>query len=306
MEKTIGFIGLGIMGKPMARNLIRANYSLMVHDLNRSAVDELVQLGASAASSAKEVAENCKVIITMLPKGQHVKMVALGSNGIIEGAQPGTIVIDMSSITPAESIDIAKGLAEHKIEMLDAPVSGGEPKAIDGTLAIMVGGNQTVFESVRNVLDAMGASVTLVGGTGCGSTAKLANQIIVNLNIAAMSEALVLAAKAGINIEKMYEAIRGGLAGSTVLDAKVPMILERNFNPGGKIAINMKDITNVIATSHDLDVPLPLTSQLLEIFHALKADGKVNLDHSGIIQFYEKVANVTVNRTNEKLVAKKG
>ncbi|TGA99888.1 2-hydroxy-3-oxopropionate reductase [Sporolactobacillus shoreae] len=306
MESNIGFIGLGIMGKPMALNLIRANYSLVVFDINQSAVDELVQAGATSAGTAKEVAESCEVIITMLPKGQHVKQVTFGSEGIVSGAHKGTVVIDMSSVTPADSREIAKGLAEHKIEMLDAPVSGGEPKAIDGTLAIMVGGKQVVFESVNNVLHAMGTSVTLVGDHGCGSTAKLANQIIVNLNIAAVSEALVLAAKAGIDIEKMYQAIRGGLAGSTVMDAKVPMILDRNFEPGGKIAINLKDITNVIATSHDLDVPLPLTSQLLEIFHALKADGKINLDHSSIVQFYEKMANVTVNRSNEKIEVKKG
>jgi 2-hydroxy-3-oxopropionate reductase len=192
------------------------------------------------------------------------------------------------------SREIASELAKKGIEMLDAPVSGGEPKAIDGSLAIMVGGKEEVFESVKDVLYCMGKDVTLVGGNGCGTTAKLANQVIVNLNIAAMSEALVLAAKAGIDIQKMYQAIRGGLAGSAVLDAKVPLILERNFVAGGRIDINLKDITNVMETAHEIGVPLPLTSQLLEILHALKIDGKASHDHGGIVQYYEKLANVEV------------
>lgn len=180
--------------------------------------------------------------------------------------------------------------------MLDAPVSGGEPKAIDGTLSIMVGGKDDVFETVRPLLEVIGASITLVGKNGSGVTAKLANQIIVNLNIAAMSEALTLAAKAGIDVEKMYQAIRGGLAGSAVLDAKVPLILERNFVAGGRIDINLKDMTNVMETAHEIGVPLPLSSQLVEIFHALKIDGKAADDHGGIIQYYEKLAHVEVRK----------
>lgn len=202
----------------------------------------------------------------------------------------------MSSISPVDSIEIAKECEKKGVHMIDAPVSGGEPKAIDGTLSIMAGGKEDVFESVLDVLQAVGKDIVLVGNHGSGVTAKLANQIIVNLNIAAMSEALVLAAKAGIDIDKMYQAIRGGLAGSAVLDAKVPLILDRNFKPGGTIAINMKDITNVMQTAHNLDVPLPLSSHLLEIFHALKADGKVMDDHGGIVQYYEKLANVEVKR----------
>jgi 2-hydroxy-3-oxopropionate reductase len=202
----------------------------------------------------------------------------------------------MSSITPVATKEIAAELSKKGIEMLDAPVSGGEPKAIDGTLSIMVGGKEEVFESVKEVLHAMGKDIILVGGNGCGVTAKLANQVIVNLNIAAMSEALVLAAKAGINVEKMYQAIRGGLAGSTVLDAKVPLILDRNFKPGGRIDINLKDITNVMETAHGIGVPLPLSSQLLEIMHALKVDGKAGDDHGGIVQYYEKLAQVEVRK----------
>jgi 2-hydroxy-3-oxopropionate reductase len=296
MKKNIGFIGLGIMGRPMTLNLMKAGYHLTVYDVNQDAVNSLVRSGAAAAASPKEVGENSDIIFTMVPNSQHVKEVVLGENGIIKGAKPGTVIVDMSSITPVASKEIASEAAKAGLDMLDAPVSGGESKAIDGTLAIMAGGKEEVFESVKDVLYCMGKDVTLVGGNGCGTTAKLANQIIVNLNIAAMSEALVLAAKAGIDIEKMYQAIRGGLAGSAVLDAKVPMILERNFVAGGRIDINLKDITNVMETAHEIGVPLPLSSQLLEIFHALKVDGKASHDHGGIVQYYEKLANVEVKK----------
>jgi len=296
MKRNIGFIGLGIMGKPMSLNLIKAGHNLIVYDINKEAVEKIVSLGATSALSPKELAENSEIIFTMLPNSPHVKEVVLGENGIIHSAKKGTIIIDMSSITPVASKEISGEITERGLEMLDAPVSGGEPGAINGKLSIMVGGKPEVFEKVKDVLYDMGTSVVLVGGNGCGVTAKLANQIIVNLNIAAMSEALVLAMKAGIDIEKMCQAIRGGLAGSAVLDAKVPLILERNFVAGGKIAINLKDITNVMETAHALNVPLPLSSQLLEIFHALKADGKVNDDHGGIVQYYEKLAKVEVRK----------
>ncbi|WP_019244239.1 MULTISPECIES: 2-hydroxy-3-oxopropionate reductase [Bacillus] len=299
MTKKIGFIGLGIMGKPMALNLIKAGHSLTVNDLNSEAVKALQDAGATSALSPKEVAEQSDFIITMLPASKHVQTVVLGENGILAGARVGSTIIDMSSITPATTTLLAEEAAKLGVGFLDAPVSGGEPKAIDGTLAIMVGGKEDVFESAKTILYNMGKDVTLVGDTGCGVTAKLANQVIVNLNIAAMSEALVLAAKAGIDIEKMYKAIRGGLAGSAVLDAKVPLILDRNFVPGGTMAINMKDITNVMDTAHEMDVPLPLSSHLLEIFHALKADGKIMDDHGGIVQYYEKLANIEVRGSNK-------
>lgn len=298
MTRKIGFIGLGIMGKPMALNLIKAGHTVTVNDLNQNAVNTLIEAGATAAPSAKEVAIQSEIIITMLPASKHVQAVVLDDSGILAGAKEGSVIIDMSSITPAVSIALAEEASKKDVAFLDAPVSGGEPKAIDGTLAIMVGGKESVFESVKDVLFDMGSAITLVGGNGCGVTAKLANQIIVNLNIAAMSEALVLAAKAGIDIEKMYQAIRGGLAGSAVLDAKVPLILERNFNPGGTIAINLKDITNVMDTAHEIGVPLPLSSHLLEIFHSLKVDGKEMNDHGGIVQYYEKLANIEVGSSN--------
>ncbi|MCM3567347.1 2-hydroxy-3-oxopropionate reductase [Neobacillus mesonae] len=294
MKRTIGFIGLGIMGKPMALNLLKAGHSLIVNDLVPEAVNQLTAAGATAAQSAKEAAEKSDIIITMLPAGQHVKAVVLGENGVLEGAKEGSILIDMSSITPDVSKELAKKAEEKGVYMLDAPVSGGEIGAINGTLAIMAGGKEEIFESVAPVLYDMGETVVLVGDNGCGVTAKLANQIIVNLNIAAMSEALVLAAKAGIDIEKMFQAIRGGFAGSAVLEEKVPKILERNFVPGGPISINLKDMNNVMTTAHEIGVPLPLSSQLLEIFHALKADGLEKEDHCGVVKYYEKLANVEV------------
>ena len=296
MAKKVGFIGLGIMGKPMAINLLSKGFEVMVNDLNKEAVQALVDAGATAGDSAKVIGENSEVIITMLPASHHVQQVVLGENGVLSGAKEGSVIIDMSSISPVVSKEIAEKAREQGVEMLDAPVSGGEPKAIDGTLAIMVGGKEEAFDQVKDVLYAMGAEVTLVGGNGSGTTAKLANQVIVNLNIAAMSEALVLAAKAGIDVEKMYNAIRGGLAGSAVLDAKVPLILDRNFVAGGRIDINLKDMTNVMETAHEIGVPLPLSSQLVEIFHALKVDGKAADDHGGIVQYYEKLANVEVGR----------
>lgn len=296
MNKRVGFIGLGIMGMPMTRNLIKKGFAVTVFDLNTEAVQAIASEGAIAASSGKEVAENSDVVITMLPKGEHVRAAVFGVNGVIEGAKEGLVIVDMSSVSPVDSKQMAKHAGEKGVHFLDAPVSGGEPKAIDGTLAIMVGGEEVVFETTKSVLEAMGTDIVLVGDSGCGTTAKLANQIIVNLNIAAVSEALALASKAGIDIEKMYQAIRGGLAGSTVMDAKIPMILDRNFKAGGRIDINMKDLTNVMNTAHELHVPLPLSSQLLEIFHSLSADGKDALDHASIVQHYEKMANITVAR----------
>lgn len=295
MNTRVGFIGLGIMGKPMALNILKAGYDVTVNDLNPESVEVLVQAGA-VFGTPTDMGATCDVIITMLPASHHVEQVVLGENGLLQTATAGTILIDMSSISPVASVEIAEQAALRGVEMLDAPVSGGEPKAIDGTLSIMVGGKDDIFETVRPLLEVVGASVTLVGKNGSGVTAKLANQIIVNLNIAAMSEALTLAAKAGIDVEKMYQAIRGGLAGSAVLDAKVPLILERNFVAGGRIDINLKDMTNVMETAHEIGVPLPLSSQLVEIFHALKIDGKAADDHGGIIQYYEKLAHVEVRK----------
>ncbi len=292
--KKIGFIGLGIMGKPMVRNLIKAGFKPVVYDINKEAVDDIVASGAEKGLSSKDVASRSEIIITMLPNSPHVKEVILGVESVIEGAKPGSIVIDMSSIAPAAAIEVHGKLKEKGITMLDAPVSGGEPKAIEGTLAIMVGGEETVFESVKEILLKMGASAVFVGEIGSGNVTKLANQIIVALNIAAMSEAMVLATKAGVEPEKVFNAIKGGLAGSTVLNAKMPMVLNGNFKPGFKIELHIKDLMNAMDTAHEVGTPLLLTSQVLEMMQALKVDGKQNDDHCTVVQFYEKLSGVAV------------
>ena len=287
----IGFIGLGIMGKPMVRNLLKAGHEVWVNNRSKAPMEELAKDGAHAVSR-QELAENAEIIITMLPNGPQVKEVMLGD--VVNYMHAGQIFIDCSSIGPVVSKEIAAVLAEKGVEMLDAPVSGGEPKAIDGTLSFMVGGKQEVFDACKDILAAMGASVTLCGDVGAGNTTKLANQIIVNLNIAAVSEALVLATKAGVDPMKVYRAIRGGLAGSTVLDAKAPMMCARNFKPGGTIRVNHKDIKNVLATAHEIDVPLPLTAELFEIQQALKVSGHMDDDHAGYVQYFEQLAGVEV------------
>ena len=292
----IGFIGLGIMGKPMSKNLLKAGYKLVVYDIVQEAVKEVVAAGAEAGVSPKDVASKTDIVITMLPNSPHVKTVILGKDGVIEGVQKGKIVVDMSSIAPAVSQEVGKVLAEKGVEFLDAPVSGGEPKAIDGTLAIMVGGKEEVFNKVKDILLKMGSSAVLCGDIGAGNVTKLANQIIVALNIAAMSEAYVLATKAGVDPEKVFNAIKGGLAGSTVLNAKSPMVLEGNYKPGFRIELHIKDLQNALDTAHDIGVPIPLTSVVMEIFQALKVEGKAKEDHCGIIQFYEKLAGVKVRK----------
>lgn len=292
----IGFIGLGIMGKPMSKNLLKAGYDLVVCDVVKAAVDEVVAAGAKAAPTPKAVAEQADIIITMLPNSPHVKQVVLGENGVIEGAKSGAIVIDMSSIAPLVSREVSAKLAEKGIEMLDAPVSGGEPKAIDGTLSVMVGGKQEIFDKCYDVMKAVAGSVVRTGEIGAGNVTKLANQVIVALNIAAMSEALVLASKAGVEPDLVYQAIRGGLAGSTVLDAKAPLVMDRNFNPGFRINLHIKDLNNVLETSHEIGVPLPLTAAVMEMMQALKTDGMGNFDHGSLVRYYEKMAQTEVKR----------
>ena len=290
----IGFIGLGIMGKPMSKNLLKAGHELVVCDFNKDAVAEVVAAGAKEGANGAEIAKECDVIITMLPNSPHVRSVALGENGIVEGAHEGTVLIDMSSIDPVESKKIGAELAKKGIEMLDAPVSGGEPKAIDGTLSVMVGGKKELFDKYYDMLMVMAGSVVYVGELGSGNVAKLANQIVVAVNIAAVGEALSFAKKAGTDPELVYQAIRGGLAGSTVMDAKAPMMLSRNFKPGFSIELHIKDLTNALNAAHAIAAPVPLTGQLMEMMQALKADGYEKEDHSSLVKYYEKISNVTV------------
>lgn len=292
----VGFIGLGIMGKPMAKNLLKAGIELWVFDLNEEAVREVEEAGAYAATYA-EIGEKCDIVFIIVPSGDIVKSILFDENGVASTLKEGSVVCDMSSVTPVESRECYEKLREIGVGFVDAPVSGGEPGAIAGTLAIMAGGDEKDFEVLQKYFAILGSTALLIGGSGSGSVTKLANQIIVNNTIAVVSEAFVLATKAGADPQKVYEAIRGGLAGSAVLDAKIPMIIERNFKPGGPIRINHKDIKNVVNTAHSLDVPIPYTAQLYEILQTLKVHGHMNDDHGGIVQYFEKLADVEVKKT---------
>ena len=293
----IGFIGLGIMGRPMVKNLLQAGAEVIVSDLNQEAVKDVVAAGGKEGSYA-EIGAQCDKIIIMVPNGAITKAILFGENGVASTIQPGSIVCDMSSVTPVESRECYTKLKEIGVGFLDAPVSGGEPGAVAGTLAIMAGGEQAHFDAMKECFDILGSSALLIGDSGSGSVAKLVNQIIVNNTIAVVSEAFVFAAKAGVDCEKVYDAIRGGLAGSAVLDAKIPMILERNFKPGGPIRINHKDIKNVVETAHAMDVPIPYTAQLYEILQTLKLHGHMGDDHGGIVQYFEALADVKVEKKN--------
>ncbi|MFD1361095.1 2-hydroxy-3-oxopropionate reductase [Lentibacillus salinarum] len=290
----IGFVGLGIMGKPMSKNLIKAGYDLVVSSSNPETNKEMGDHGAEVVETYVDVALKADVMITMVPNSPEVKAVILADGGLSQGAKPGSVIIDMSSIAPIASQEIGEALKEKDIGFLDAPVSGGEPKAIDGTISVMVGGDQDVFDKCLPIMEAMAGSVVRTGEIGSGNSTKLANQIIVALNIAAVSEALVLTKKMGVDNELVYNAIRGGLAGSNVLDAKAPMMLEQNFEPGFKIDLHLKDLNNVMETSTDIDVPLPLTASIRETLKALTADDIGEDDHAAIVKYYEKLANVNV------------
>ena len=292
----IGFIGLGIMGKPMVRNLLKAGNEVLVYDVVQPNVDLMGEAGAIACTSSREVAEKCRLIITMLPNSPHVKTVVLGKDGVLEGAQPGSILVDMSSIAPLASQEVCRACAEKGVHMIDAPVSGGEPKAIDGTLSIMVGGDEAIFNEVRDILALMGSSVVYCGAIGAGNTTKLANQVVVALNIAAVSEAFMLSTRAGVDPQRVFEAIRGGLAGSTVMNAKVPMILDGNFKPGFRIDLHIKDLNNALETGHSVGAPMPLSALVMEMLQTLRQDGCGSDDHSAIAKYYEKIAGFEIRK----------
>lgn len=294
----IGFIGLGIMGRPMVKNLLKAGEEVLVNDLNKDAVADVVAAGATEADYATIGAE-CPTIITMVPNGAIVQSILFGEGGVASTVKEGALVCDMSSVTPVESQTCYSKLKEQGVRFLDAPVSGGETGAIAGTLAIMCGGDQADFDAMQPIFDILGSSAILIGPSGSGSTAKLANQMIVNNTIAVISEAFVFATKAGADPEKVFEAIRGGLAGSAVLEQKIPKILARDFKPGGPIRINHKDIKNCVASAHAIVVPIPYTAQLYEIMQTLKVHGHMNDDHGGIVQYFEKLADVEVKEPSK-------
>ena len=291
---TVGFIGLGIMGKPMVHNLIKAGYEVRAYDIVADAVKVVEGYGAIGCGSIAEAVKDCPIIITMLPNSPHVRQAVLGEGGVAENAAPGALLVDMSSIAPAASQEICAALKEKGIRMLDAPVSGGEPKAIDGTMAIMVGGEAADFEEALPLFKVMGGSYTLVGPIGSGNTCKLTNQIIVAVNIAALAEGLMLARRAGTDPEKVFEAIRGGLAGSTVMNAKAPMMLEDQFKPGFRIDLHIKDLNNALDTGAAFDSPLPLTEMVQQAFRELSANGDGSLDHSALLKYYEALTGVSL------------
>ena len=294
-DKDVGFVGLGIMGRPMAKNLINAGYSLTVYDVVGTAVEELATEGAAVGSSSREVAEKTSTVITMVPDSADSEAAILGPDGVLEGASEGSTVIDMSSIAPGSSQKIAAACEPAGVDFLDAPVSGGEPKAIDGTLAIMVGGKKDVFERYADLLNVMGGSVVLCGDYGAGNTTKLANQIIVAANIEAVAEAFVLAKKAGLDPNTVFQAIRGGLAGSTVMEAKVPIMIAGDFTPGFRIRLHQKDLHNALLTGKELGVPLPVTGLVQQMLGALMNRGKADSDHSAIANFIEDMADTTIS-----------
>jgi len=294
-KPKIGFIGIGIMGLPMAQNLIKADYPLIAYDLNKQALETLVAEGAQKGESCASVASNCDIIITMLPNSPDVQQVVLAEGGIIEGVRQGQILIDMSSIAPLVSQSVAKELAKKGVDMLDAPVSGGQEKAQSGTLAIMVGGKEEIFNQCTPILNILGKPV-LVGAIGAGGTTKLINQAIVAVNIAVVAEALLLGKKAGVDPEKIFDAIKGGLAGSQCLTDKAPRMFQANYDPGFRIRLHVKDLTNVLSTSQALHNAMPLTAQVMEMMQTLMAEGHSELDHGGLALFYEKMNGVSLRK----------
>jgi 2-hydroxy-3-oxopropionate reductase len=282
------------MGGPMCHNLLKAGHRLSVFDIAPSHVERAVGNGAIARDSARSVAEDSTAVITMLPDGREVEEAVLGKSGVLAGAAPGTTIVDMSSISPLVAQKVGRECAARGVHFLDAPVSGGEPKAIEGTLAIMVGGEECVFGQALPILKSMGSSVTLVGPVGAGNVTKLANQIIVACNIAAMGEALVLATRAGLDPDVVFNAIKGGLAGSAVLNAKAPMVISRNFKPGFRICLHRKDLRNALTAAESMKVGLPLTCTVQQMLIALMNQGKGNLDHSAIVNYIEDMAGTEV------------
>lgn len=295
-KQKIGFIGLGIMGKPMAINLHKAGYPLVVFDVMEEPVQELVELGAERGTSPAAVTAASDIVLTMLPNSPDVRAVVCGDDGILSQVKQGQIVVDMSSIAPLVSKELAGLLAGKGAEMMDAPVSGGQEKAQKGTLAFMVGGAPEVFEVCRPILEVMGGSVTLVGGVGAGQTTKLVNQAIVGVNIAIIAEALSLGKAAGVDPENIVNAIRGGLAGSQCLEDKAPRMLAGQFDPGFRLRLHVKDLGNVLETSRQLHVAMPLASQVMEMMQSLMAAGHEEADHGGLALFYEQVNGFAVKK----------
>ena len=296
MSEKIGFIGLGIMGSPMAKNLINSGFEVYAYDIIEKNLDNIVSSGAKKALSPKEVSKNSDIVIVMVQNSPQSEKVVLGEEGALEGASKGDLIIDMSSISPLMSQKISKECSKSGVNFLDAPVSGGEPGAIEGTLAIMTGGSSSDFERAKPIFDILGASSVLCGDVGAGNFTKLANQMIVGANIHILAEALTLTTKAGLDPETVFNAIKGGLAGSNVMNTKAPMMYDRNFKPGFRIELHLKDITNAMETANELQIPLQVTSNLHQVLKSLVLDGNGTDDHSGILKFVEKQSGVEVKK----------
>ena len=286
----IGFIGMGIMGRPMAINLLKAGHEVYVNTRTPATAEAVTEKGGKYINTKAELAQTVEILITMLPDGPDVEKVMLTEDKLCEHLKEGSIYIDTSSINPNISIKISRELEKRGIGMLDAPVSGGEPKAIDGSLSFMVGGDEALFEKCRPILLAMGSSATLCGKVGAGNITKLSNQLVVAANIQAVSEALMLAKKAGVDPETVFNAIRGGLAGSTVMEAKAPMMLQGNDKPGFKVKLHIKDLNNAIEFAHSSGAYIPMCVQAKEIMEWLESSGYGECDHSSVIKFYENLA----------------
>ena len=296
MAERIGFIGLGIMGKPMARNLAKAGYEVVIHSRTRASVDELTAESKSfiAADSPVSVGEQAEIVITMVPDSPDVRDVVFGENGLIESARPGFLLIDMSTIAPATAIEVSEAMAKKGAAALDAPVSGGEKGAINAALSIMVGGKAEEFERAKPIFEALGKTIVHVGAAGSGQTVKACNQVVVALNYAAVSEALVLGAKAGADPKKSVQVLSGGLAGSRVLDLKGMSMVEHNFQPGFRVDLHCKDLAIALSTAREYGSPIPLTPVVSQFFDALSVAGKGDLDHSALLTLYEELAKTEV------------
>ena len=281
---------MGIMGKPMAQNLMEAGYELVLYNRTIEKAEEIAGDGATVAASPKEVAESCDLIVLMLPDSPQVEEVVEGEDGVLEGLKEGTLIVDMSTISPVVTRELAEKLEERGASMLDAPVSGGEPGAQQGTLAIMVGGSEEDFERAKPLLEVMGDAITHVGPTGAGQTAKAANQIVVAVTLEGISEALVLASKAGVAPEKILEAISGGLAGSKVMEAKKEKFLAHDFEPGFRVELHHKDLGIALAAGREYGVSLPVTAIVDQMLESLKTKGRGDRDHSAILTLIEDEA----------------
>ncbi len=298
MSNTIGFIGLGIMGRPMAQNLLRAGFPLVVHNRHQEVTDELSAVGATSGTRPREIAASCDVLITMLPSSSQVEEVLIGPDGVIEGAHKGLIVIDMSTISPVVTGMLAARLAEHDVIMLDAPVSGGDKGAIEGTLSIMVGGDEDAFKQCLPIFQALGKTIVRVGESGAGQVVKACNQIVVALVYEAVSEALVLGSKVGVDPAKILQVLSGGLAANRVMELRGATMLAHDFTPGGRISLHHKDLGIALETGRRYGVPLPVTAVVDQMFASLEVKGMGDLDHSALLLYLEELAAHRVGQTS--------